>query len=274
MFSKGSRYRNLAETIFLNAQGERVQGKVLRRMRRPSDPSANGTFENRFQHTVLTGDRLDLLAYKYYSDTTRWWLISDGNPEWPYPLDLLDERPLVEETFRLTHIAFQGRYFELIVALGGIGEVHANSVSFFSLDEKEDFETRQELDPSFLEENVLVVYAPTRRNDLLNAMQTRGFRRLRSFGFPFGGRFAESFVLDDPAAKVDWQTLLDDLHATPGLVDVQTELTESTLDIVYNSAAISRESLVNLISSHGFDFEAIPYSRVGRKIRIPPNQFV
>ena len=27
------------------------------------------------------GDRLDLLAFKYYSDSTLWWIISAANPE-------------------------------------------------------------------------------------------------------------------------------------------------------------------------------------------------
>jgi phage tail protein X len=27
------------------------------------------------------GDRLDLLAFKYYSDATLWWIISAANPE-------------------------------------------------------------------------------------------------------------------------------------------------------------------------------------------------
>jgi len=34
--------------------------------------------DDRF-HTVVTGDRLDVLAYRYFSDTDLWWIISDGN---------------------------------------------------------------------------------------------------------------------------------------------------------------------------------------------------
>jgi hypothetical protein len=272
MFSKGSRYRNLPETVSLNTNGERFQGKVMRRRLRALDQTPDGAPESRFLHTVLSGDRLDLLAYKYYGDTTRWWLIGDSNPEWSFPLDLLDERPIVEEGFLLSHNDFEKRYSDLLVALRNIGEVHSDTISFFSLNEP--FRTDQIASPDFLEETILVVYAPAARGQVLDAITANGFHRLSSFGFPRNGLFAESFTIDDPAAKGNWRNLIDALRDAPGIVDLQTELTEASLDVVYNTTAISREGIVNLIDSQGFSFESIPYSRVGRKIRIPPNKFV
>lgn len=267
MFSKGSRYRNLDETVFLDAKGERSRGKALRRQKR------NGSSENQFLHTVLSGDRLDLLAYKYYSDTKRWWLIGDGNPEWPFPLDLLDPSPIVEEVFTLAHIDFEKRYSDLVIVLRSIGEVRSDSISFFGPNEPA-FETTQTVRPSFLEETILVVYPPNRRSQVLSAIQAQGFHRLHSFGFPQNAQFAESFTIDDPAAKLSWQVLLEALRAMPGVVEVQAELTEATVNIVYNTAVTPREALSNLIGSQGFDFSAASNSRVGKKIRIPPNQFV
>ena len=39
-------------------------------------------------HIVKEGDRLDLLAYTYYGDATKFWLICDANQSM-YPRDLL-----------------------------------------------------------------------------------------------------------------------------------------------------------------------------------------
>lgn len=30
-------------------------------------------------HLVHQGDRLDLLAYRYYGDPTKWWVVADAN---------------------------------------------------------------------------------------------------------------------------------------------------------------------------------------------------
>lgn len=42
--------------------------------------------DDRF-HTVVTGDRLDVLAHLYLGDASLWWIISEGN-DLPFPLDL------------------------------------------------------------------------------------------------------------------------------------------------------------------------------------------
>lgn len=33
------------------------------------------------RYVVRDGDRLDLLAFTAYGDSTRWWIIADANPE-------------------------------------------------------------------------------------------------------------------------------------------------------------------------------------------------
>jgi phage tail protein X len=32
-------------------------------------------------HTVALGERIDSIAYQYYTDATLWWRIADANPE-------------------------------------------------------------------------------------------------------------------------------------------------------------------------------------------------
>ena len=33
------------------------------------------------EHTIATGERMDLLAGHYYNDPRQWWLILDANPD-------------------------------------------------------------------------------------------------------------------------------------------------------------------------------------------------
>jgi len=39
---------------------------------------------------VKQGDRLDLLANRFYRDSRLWWLIAEANPDYLYPDDLLE----------------------------------------------------------------------------------------------------------------------------------------------------------------------------------------
>lgn len=39
-------------------------------------------------HTFQLGDRLDLLAYKYYGDAQLWWVILDANPKYMTPFEI------------------------------------------------------------------------------------------------------------------------------------------------------------------------------------------
>ncbi len=49
-------------------------------------------------HIVEQGDRLDLLAYRYYGDAGKWWVIADANVHllhpWELPTDLVSEKRL------------------------------------------------------------------------------------------------------------------------------------------------------------------------------------
>jgi hypothetical protein len=250
MFSKGSRYRNLPESTPVNAEGERLRGKDLRLI-----PPTLG----RFLHAVREGDRLGLLAFKYYGDATKWWQISDANPETAFPLDLLDGRPLVEERLVLTPVDFNTRFTDLLTALNALGAVQ-NAVQ------------------DFLESTVLLVYDPTvtARQQILNQIQVKGFHFLRAFAWTIATDTAEAFTFDDLAVKENWQKLVDGLAAMPGVPQVQSILTTATLHLAYNSAMVNRGAILSKIQTAGFALmpESAAFSRSGAKIIVPPNQIV
>lgn len=80
MFIKGSRYERVEEYTPVDSSGEKNRVKKVRKT-----PETKG----RFLHTVKEGDRLDLLAYTYYKNPTKFWLICDANNVM-YPTDLLE----------------------------------------------------------------------------------------------------------------------------------------------------------------------------------------
>jgi len=81
MLLKGSRY--LTARTFSPATGGRDTFPGLR-------PRAVATLPGVVEHTVIVGDRLDLLARHYYNDDRLWWRIVDANPEVVFAGDLLD----------------------------------------------------------------------------------------------------------------------------------------------------------------------------------------
>lgn len=123
MFFKGSRYKDLPENTTINKKAQSVRSTTVRL--RPDAPGS-------FQHTVNQAERLDLLAYKYYGDPAKWWLISDANPEFSVPTDLLNMYPVVQETFMLEPPDHENRWALLKNALEnlrGIREVFTDALS-------------------------------------------------------------------------------------------------------------------------------------------------
>jgi hypothetical protein len=264
MFSKSSRYRNLPESSPVNAQGERLRGKELRLA--PLTPG-------RFLHTVHESDRLDLLAFKYYGDPSRWWQISDANSEWAYPADMLDRRPAVEELLVLRPTGFAERVDALRIALGAFGEVRREETS--------SFDETAARNPEFLEATLTVIYAPSpaTRQLIINAINDTGpgvypLRLLRTFAWDQAGQTAEAFAFEAPSAKADWRRMIGDLVASPGVLELQSLITEATARIVYHSGTLTRQTILNLIATHGFSAlpESSTLSRIGAQIVIPPNR--
>jgi len=70
MFFRGSRYE-----VVLNAEMMAADGRVIRYKRIRFIPVVHGVFS----YLVAQGDRLDLIAYKFYKDPEQFWRICDAN---------------------------------------------------------------------------------------------------------------------------------------------------------------------------------------------------
>jgi cupin superfamily acireductone dioxygenase involved in methionine salvage len=79
MIFKGSRYQNVA-SYQVNLNGRTVSALKIRFL----SPAPAG-----FYHTFTAGERLDILAYRFYRNPEKWWLIADANTEMD-PEDLLE----------------------------------------------------------------------------------------------------------------------------------------------------------------------------------------
>jgi len=260
MFFKGSRYRNLEESSPVNSKGERQLIKNVRLI-----PFTEG----RFEHTVSQGERLDLLAYKYYRNPTRWWQICDANPGFPYPSDLLDQEPVAEEKLTLTHPDFESRFHELIAALKQTGSeviVRHPEVSAFS-------NQSTPVKPDFIKSTVVVVYDQAiTRQAIVKAIEGKQFHILNTFDWPMESLTAEAFTFDDEQVKKNWHELIKGLHDTPGLIQINSQVTESSLHLVYNKTVVTRQAILTKIHEKGFTAETISVSRISKKIIIPPDQ--
>jgi nucleoid-associated protein YgaU len=80
MFFDGSRYRRVADAGFVDGFGHFVKVKLTREL----EPT-----ELAMVYQVREGDRLDALAYKFFQDPRKWWLIADANPDVLAPEQLL-----------------------------------------------------------------------------------------------------------------------------------------------------------------------------------------
>lgn len=78
---QGSRYEYSTVDFFSTTYGGDENAVVF------YETSFMGTF-NYTDHTVIYGDRLDLLSYKYYSRPDLWWFILDHNPEIEDPANI------------------------------------------------------------------------------------------------------------------------------------------------------------------------------------------
>jgi hypothetical protein len=265
MFSKGSRYRKVSESSPVDAQGERQRGIDLRFI-----PRADG----RFAHTVREGERLDLLAFKYYGDPTRWWQIGDANPAEAYPPDLLDRRPVVAERFVLEYATFAARYAQLFDALAAVSQVTP----------LEQLSEGLPTVPLFLETTVFVTYpeAVATRDRIVAEIEASGFNLLGAFGLDplvapgqtSAGTTTEAFTFDDRAAKSGWRALVEQLERLAGVLSARSRAFESALEVVYNAEAVERADIMGMIQDHGFVLSASASisARAGAKIVIPPNQ--
>lgn len=80
MFFDGSRYLRVADYTLEAGDG------TPRKLKATREPVAT---EIALTYQVREGDRLDLLAYKFYRNPRKWWLIADANPDCLAPDQLL-----------------------------------------------------------------------------------------------------------------------------------------------------------------------------------------
>jgi phage tail protein X len=234
----------------VDANGERLSGTDLRLI--PPTPG-------QFLHTVRDRDRLDLVAYKYYSDATRWWQICDANPQFEFPNDLLDTSPVAQEILTLVHPDVLARYTALLQALAVLGQVTAPNAG---------------LPGDFVACSVIVVYSAAARTQIVNAIAQQMFHLLHSFAWPVPPATAESFTFEDPAVKTAWEALLRVLRQTPGIIDAISDMSAATVQLRYNSAVIGLPAIQSFIGQYGFEIPpmlAQAISQVGSQIVIPPN---
>ena len=70
MFARGSRYETVLEAVYVDAKGRPRPYKLLR----PFPPPA----PTRQVYTFADGDRLDLVASRFYGDPEQFWRICDA----------------------------------------------------------------------------------------------------------------------------------------------------------------------------------------------------
>jgi hypothetical protein len=131
MFSKLSRYRRVPDIAVPDAGGRVVAAKDIRQL-----PDATGTF----RHTVTAGDRLDQLAFTYYSQPLQYWHICDANPQFLSPLALLGAESIVTTRFPVTVPSGQPPWAALLRDLAGV--LYVESVTVL---EEASFEPQQVL---------------------------------------------------------------------------------------------------------------------------------
>jgi hypothetical protein len=257
VFFKGSRYRSLPQSPHLTAQGESLLGVDVRLI-----PRTDGVF----LHTVADRERLDLLAFKYYADPRRWWLIADANRRsFDFPLDLVDPRPIVDEELVVAHAELAGRTMRLIASLRELGTTDLGQRAPDGSGVIDLFATV-----------VIVQYtAATVRAAIVARIRAAGYRLLSSFAWPLPAATAEAFTFADDRVKQGWSALIARLSTMRGVRRAESSSAAEALHIVYNAGEIARDTIVAQIERAGFLI--IPeFSRqaepVGAKIVIPPNQ--
>lgn len=76
MIFQGSRYEN-SDVVRMQKRGATRLTVV------PVPPDVTPVFSFAF-HTVIEGERIDILADRFFGDAELWWVIADVNPRWSF----------------------------------------------------------------------------------------------------------------------------------------------------------------------------------------------
>jgi len=194
MFAKNSRYRTLPEVVSTNARGRKQITKDFRDVA----PAAG-----EFRHVVAGADRLDNVAFKYYDQPTKWWRISDANPDFMSPQALLGMEPIDTARFALHFGGAAAPWTELVRrvrALVGVEDIKV--VEEFEIVAEEQTVGGQTVtvNVEHVSRSAIVTY--NRMNvgteQLVGAMETSGF----DVGEPQRiGRVGKEIVIPPDAAQ-------------------------------------------------------------------------
>ncbi|RPJ38576.1 MAG: hypothetical protein EHM35_04235, partial [Planctomycetaceae bacterium] len=127
-------------------------------------PQTPGTF----RHRVEDADRLDHLAYKYYRQPTKWWRLSDANPEFLSPQALLGKEPIVTDWFPLEFDGAQPPWADLVRNLTrhvGVEQVKVVEKIDYPLEERMIGRRRVTLHVERFERAILVTYNQLNTSD-------------------------------------------------------------------------------------------------------------
>lgn len=255
MFLRGSRYRPLPQSSAVTADGSSLLGVDVRFI-----PEVKG----QFLHAVADHDRLDLLAYRYYADPGRWWLIADANRAGvEYPVDLLDPRPFRDEELAVSNPGLQARTATLLSRLAGLATVLLAPLGAGLAD-----------DP-LATAIVLHHTGAAARAAILEELRSAGFRLLASSAAGAGAGVDEAFTVADARLAQDWSAVVALLGRTPGVRRADSVVAAQRLRVAYNTALVRREDLVERLEERGFRVvpeDSRTYDPVGSRIVIPPNQ--
>lgn len=248
MFSRGSRYRGQKRAPQITAGGGSPLGAELRQI-----PPRSGSFS----HRVRSRERLDLLAHRYYADSQRWWQIADANPSFPYPLDLVDRRPLLDEEIALTHPTYLAAVETLIGGLSGFDPTVPAVVTLAAV-------------------TLTIAYSlESERQTSVAEIQAAGFAIVSSFAWSNGAGTLEAFTFESRPVRRKWQELVARLCVLPGMLRVVPLGAPGRLSLTYNELLIDREKLNFECETRGFSIvnaDSFRFERVGASLVIPPNR--
>ena len=92
MFGKNSRYYKFDDVLNVDAKGREMLSKPLR-----LTPSLSAEA----YHVIDETDRIDLIAYKYFRKSKKWWRVCDANTDYLSPRQLLGKEPMTVTRFPL-----------------------------------------------------------------------------------------------------------------------------------------------------------------------------
>lgn len=91
-YPRTSRYYSVQTAVYTTADGTQIPYLTRRFLPDPNTLTAINTYQ------VKTGDRIDVLSYRFLGDPTQWWQLADANPT----LDPRDLTATPGESLRIT----------------------------------------------------------------------------------------------------------------------------------------------------------------------------